>query len=300
MQYQYVGTDAMGRLLYEPVTQHTHSAEPHQACSCQFPQPSGDKSGAFSRFLVKNVINRHLRDEPWFKPLFIVEEGAISVSLRNLTVFFCLAISATLMAMCYTTCQEGTFNCTLNEWPMISDVIVADELYNRIFIFLTAVMMFGVQQSNLRAYYKKLYGKVSNTRNDIMFYLGVMNAIATPFVGIFDEHKYSKYHVISAGIIFTSFTFYAVLLAWALKENKDKFPAEEQSSIDRMDKGIWTLVFFAVGFAVTLNMWGSGGISALFEWATVLYFVNFFAIASFNNPFYETVHEPGKLVPKDI
>jgi hypothetical protein len=43
---------------------------------------------------------------------------------------------------------------------MISDVIV-QEMYDRTFLLLTAIFMFGVQQVNLRAYYKQLYGKIS-------------------------------------------------------------------------------------------------------------------------------------------
>jgi len=46
---------------------------------------------------------------------------------------------------------------------------------------------------------------------------------------------------------------------------------------------------------VSLALKGSGGITAILEWATVFYFVNFFSIASFANPYYDSVHEPASL-----
>ena len=116
---------------------------------------------------------------------------------------------------------------------MVSDVIV-QEMYNRIFILLTAIMMFGVQQVNIRAFYKKLYGIVSNQRNDTMFYLGLAYAGATPMIGIFDENMWPQYHGVMAGIVFVCFMIYATMLASSLFANKDKFPAEEQGSIQRM------------------------------------------------------------------
>lgn len=50
---------------------------------------------------------------------------------------------------------------------------------------------------------------------------------------------------------------------------------------------------------MSLAIKGAGGITAILEWATVFYFVNFFSIASFANPFYDSVHEPASLKKKD-
>jgi hypothetical membrane protein len=169
-------------------------------------------------------------------------------------------------------------------------------MYNRTFILLTAVFMFGVQQANLRAFYKQLYGKISNGRNDTMMFFGIASMVALPMVGIFDEHMGAP-HGIAAGIFFVGFMIYSRLLGNAIYETKDQFPAEEQQAIKTIHNNITGLMITTIAFFVSLGLWGSGGITAILEWATVFYFVNFFSIASFANPYYSSVHEPGNLVP---
>jgi hypothetical membrane protein len=105
---------------------------------------------------------------------------------------------------------------------MISDVIV-QEMYNRTFILMTAVFMFGVQQVNIRAFYKQLYGKISNGRNDTLFYLGIVSMVGLPMVGIFDEHMWKTMHGISAGLFFGGFMIYARSLSIAMNEVKSQF-----------------------------------------------------------------------------
>jgi hypothetical protein len=82
----------------------------------------------------------------FFAQWFVMEDGVISVSLRNLTITCSLVISVTLLLILYFSCNDGTgrYVCTFEKWPMISDVI-NQEMYNRIFILLTAIFMFGVQ-----------------------------------------------------------------------------------------------------------------------------------------------------------
>ena len=63
-----------------------------------------------------------------------------------------------------------------------------------------------------------------------------------------------------------------------------------------MYSNVTNLTLVTVGFLISMAIHGSKGISAILEWGTALYFVNFFSIASFANPFYDSVHEPGKLV----
>jgi hypothetical protein len=61
----------------------------------------------------------------WFSQWFVMEEGVISVSLKNFTIFFALAISVALIAMLIASCNDGTgdYKCTFEDWPMVSDVI---------------------------------------------------------------------------------------------------------------------------------------------------------------------------------
>ena len=227
-----------------------------------------------------------------------MEEGVISVSLRNLTIVCSLVITVTLLLILFFSCNDGSgkYVCTLEKWPMISDVI-NQEMYNRTFILLTAIFMFGVQQVNLRAFYKLLYGKISNGRNDTMMWFGIISMVGLPMVGIFDESMWKTLHGISAGLFFIGFMIYARLLACAMHEVRAQFDQQTQSAIDNMYSNVTNLILVTCGFIVSIAVRGSGGITAILEWGTALYFVNFFSIASFANPFYDSVHEPGKLVP---
>lgn len=203
--------------------------------------------------------------------------------------------------MLIASCNDGTgdYVCTFQEWPMVSDVI-AQEMYNRIFILLTAIFMFAVQQVNLRAFYKRLFGKISNSRNDWMMNIGIASMVALPMVGIFDEHMWKTLHGLSAGVFFIGFMIYGRMLGNALYEVRAQFPQEDQAAISSVYSHITGLIVTSLSFFISIAIKGSGGITAILEWATVFYFVNFFSIASFANPYYDSVHEPGKLIKKEI
>ena len=76
---------------------------------------------------------------------------------------------------------------------MISDVI-NQEMYTRIFILLTCVFMFSVQQANIRAYYKQLYGKIDDSRNGNIMIWGIVSMCALPLIGMFDESLWTQLH----------------------------------------------------------------------------------------------------------
>jgi hypothetical protein len=300
MQYQFSGTDASGRLIYTPIAQQqpaiatgevVHQSVPiYTGQAAEGPQCCSNCNG------VKKTSNQV---KSYFSEWFVTQDGVISFSLKNMTILFGLGITVTLVAILYASCNDGTgqYVCTWQEWPMISDVI-CQEMYNRTFILLTAVFMFGVQQSNQRAFYKQLYGKISNGRNDTMLIIGLFSTLALPMIGIFDEKMWKTLHGVSAGIFFGCFMIYSRLMGNALYEVRAQFPAEEQSAIKSIYNNITGLMLTTLAFAISLALYGSGGVTAILEWATVFYFVNFFGIASFANPYYDSVHEPGTLVPK--
>lgn len=93
----------------------------------------------------ENLIKSKKTSASWFSKFFVFEDGVISLSLKVMTIVISLGVSATLLVMGYTACTDGTFTCTQNTFPAISDVIISKEMYNRIFLLLTTVMMFGVQ-----------------------------------------------------------------------------------------------------------------------------------------------------------
>ena len=232
-----------------------------------------------------------------FSKFFIVEDGVISTSLKDQTVLFAVGISIALIAMGTVSCVKGEFECSLSNFPMVSDVL-ALHMYDRTFIILTTIMTFGVQQVNIRAYYKKLYGIVDDRYNDFLLILGFLPCITLPLIGVFDEHQFNPIHCTCAGIFFGCFAFYCILLARALYQNRDKFPQSEQKAISRMQSATWTMLLLAFGFGISIYFVKSSVPTPFLEWALVLYFVNFFTIASQANAFYDSVHEDGTLIPK--
>ena len=142
MQYQFAGQDGLGRLIYEPVSQ---VAQPvvHQQQQPYMAQPVSCSCNGCGSHQAKKKTEDY---KSFFATWFVMEDGVISISLRNLTISCSLLITVTLLLILYASCNDGTgrYVCTLEKWPMISDVI-NQEMYNRTFILLTAIFMFGVQ-----------------------------------------------------------------------------------------------------------------------------------------------------------
>jgi hypothetical protein len=121
MQYQFAGADPQGRLIYEPVNASpmVHNQQfiqqpvqqlPSGPCSCGACHVSAAPKKDYKSF---------------FSSWFVVQDGVISLSLRTMTIFFSVLITLTLIAILIASCNDGTgkYQCTLAEWPMISDVI---------------------------------------------------------------------------------------------------------------------------------------------------------------------------------
>lgn len=222
----------------------------------------------------------------------MVEEGVISLSLRSLTLVFSSIVTVTLLCILVASCNDGTgqYVCTLQDWPMISDVI-NQEMYTRIFILETVIFMFSVQQANVRAYYKQLYGKIDESRNSCIMNWGIVAMVALPLIGIFDESRWTTVHGIMAGIFFGCFMIYSRQLSVALNEVKDQFDENTQKAIGTMYTHVTGIIVTTLLFGASMAYKGHGGITAIFEWIAVLYYLNFFQLASNANPYYDSVHE---------
>ena len=227
-----------------------------------------------------------------FSQWFVVEDGLISLSLKRLTIFFSATFTAMLLLILVASCNDGTgqYVCTLAQWPMVSDVI-NQEMYTRMFILMTAMFMFSVQQVNVRANYLMLNGKIDESRNRTIMYMGIVSMLALPLIGIFDESMWTSVHGICAGIFFGFFMLYGRQLSVALEEVKGQFDEQTQVAIGKMYKHVTGVIVTTVLFGVSFYLKGHGGITAIFEWAAVLYYLNFFQIVSLANPYYESVCE---------
>ena len=243
---------------------------------------------------MKEQIPAHLsaaeapqrRYKGWFAPFFIVENGVVSFSLRDITLVSGLSITVALLWMLYVTCTDGTFECSLTQFPMVSNVIGL-KMYDRTFLFMTSFLMFGANIGNIRAFYKKQYGVVPDGSNDLLLLLGLVASLSLPLIGVFDMYKWKLPHAVCAVLFFGCFGFYCNILASNLYAHRDRFPAEEQASISSMKTHARTLMILLVltGLSALLH-----GPTAPIEWALVLYYVNFFGIASYANSFYSSVH----------
>ena len=102
MQYQLPGTDASGRLINEPTSQPPYSTASHI-----------------------HVSNKNIKKGGVSSPWIRNDDGFISISLKNFTIFFALSISVALLAILYASCNDGTgeYVCTYEKFPMVSDVI---------------------------------------------------------------------------------------------------------------------------------------------------------------------------------
>jgi len=253
--------------VYQPVDAKTMTASepmPH-------PKRSGYRS-IFSRWIV-------------------VENGVIQTSLKDITILIGFGITISLILMLVVSCSNHQVECTLSDFPMVSYVIALNSMYDRIFILLVTTLMYGVQQANIRAFYKKLYGIIPDSNNNWLLFYGIFSIFSLPAIGLFDCHNWNKIHGTSAVIFFAFFGLYSYKLANYMSSNKDKFPTSEQASIASMKKASNTLFIILGSLGISIAIFGSKVPTPFLEWACVLYYVNFFAIASSTNEYYDSVHE---------
>ena len=146
-----------------------------------------------------------------FNRFFVIEEGVISVSLKDLTPITTITLSIAMIVMLYQGCNNNYVRCSRHLLPMVSDVICIPG-YDRMFVFLTTFYMMGVHQCNIRAFYKKLNGVSSTCTNDMLLVFGILTCIGLPAAALLDEHIMGP-HVAWAAIFFISNSFYCFLLS---------------------------------------------------------------------------------------
>jgi len=113
---------------------------------------------------------------------------------------------------------------------MISAVICLP-FWDRLFCLFAAYFAWMCHQVNIRAYYKKMYGRVSDCVNDTCMWLGIISVFSLPLIGFFDEHNYGYIHNPLAVVFFSATGLYAWIMAYSMAKNADKFPAEDLPTI---------------------------------------------------------------------
>ena len=107
MQYQFAGQDALGRLIYQPVQNGDQQPVEHQQQPYMAHPVSSSCHGCCAQPAKKKAINDY---KSFFETWFVMEDGVISVSLRNLTITCSAVITVTLLLILYASCNDGTGN----------------------------------------------------------------------------------------------------------------------------------------------------------------------------------------------
>ena len=118
----------------------------------------------------------------------VIDNGEISISLRSFTLLIALFFMSALFIELYLSCTVlGDYHCEyLATFPYISILIDTNKVYDRMFIFTSTLLMFGIIQENTRAYYSLLYGVIDAKINKALLYGGLLNTISMPLIGVFD------------------------------------------------------------------------------------------------------------------
>jgi hypothetical protein len=233
--------------------------------------------------------------EPGFNSPIVIKDGVIMVSIRFTSCLAALLFTGCLLVMGYKACSDGLVECEGDKWPMISSIICLN-LYSRFAALLFTFVMISVNQVGYRANFAKLYGIVPNATNDYLLVLGIISCISVPAITYFDEHNYKVAHGIIAAAAFFSGAFYADKISSVMVANKDKFDTLTQNEIAFCRKQAIALNATLWSFVAAMVIYGSGTAQVAFlEWALAFQTFNYFAIQSFTNSFYQTVHPYAKL-----
>jgi hypothetical protein len=130
--------------------------------------------------------------------------------------------------MLMVSCAYGFNKCTWNSIPMISDVI-ADPIFDRVFILLNTGYFVGVHQVNVRSLYSRLHGIIPEKQNRRLFYVGLVSSFSLPMIGMFDNRKFVIIHKSFALIFFTSSAFYLSMMAYLKHKHREVLVAQQIS-----------------------------------------------------------------------
>ena len=171
---------------------------------------------------------------------------------------------------------------------MISDLLKLP-LYDRITCMLFTFYSFVILQSNMRSYYKRLWGISSTSTLDWIYWFGMAATVSLPVIGYCDE-DFGAIHGIAAVIFFTTATFSIFWISNEMVHHKDKLPGCEKEIAT-----ITTYRFVLLGCALALGVsfaipHGHDFWVPFFEWSTTLLLLSCFGILAQTNPFYDSIH----------
>jgi len=91
-----------------------------------------------------------------------------------------------------------------------------------------------------------------------------------------------------------------------MQENKKKFPVDQWVEIALLNKVKWIMAISLLALAISCGLYGPNyWLTPLAEWVTTILYLNYFALLSFTNLYYDSVHavddavfKPSSLTPE--
>ncbi len=163
----------------------------------------------------------------WFH--LCVESGVLSFGLTQITLVFVIIIQISFAIMLTVSCKYDFNKCTWDSIPMISDVI-ADPIFDRVFILLNTAYFVGIHQVNVRSLYSRFHGIIREKTNDRLFYVGLVSSFSLPMIGVFDNRKFVIIHKAFALIFFTSSALYLSTIAYLKHKHREELLAQLTST----------------------------------------------------------------------
>lgn len=231
-----------------------------------------------------------------FDHTYVIENGVISISLRALTFVGCWLITIGLCWMGMDACSTKKVTCEGDSWPMVSTIIRIHP-YDRAICLMFCFFALAVQQVNVRANFKRLYGVIDVSTNDYLFILGLIGVVSLPMAGYFDENEYKTLHVTLGSGFLGSSALYAIMLSSALSKHMDKLTPDAQRAAVRLGH---LSTMLSVGGASFLTSYAIFGVdywtTPALEWGLMFTVLNYFGLMTFTNCYYASVHPYGKLL----
>jgi len=180
---------------------------------------------------------------------------------------------------------------------MISDVICLP-FYDRIFCLLACFFTMACYQVDVRAFFHRLNGIATTCENDTLLTLGLITTVTLPAIGFFDEHTYGNIHNLCAILFFASVGIYAFIIGGIMQSNLKSFPANQWAEIKLLNILKWVMAVALLTLTYCTTFKGTGfWLTPLSEWVTTILYVNYFALLSFTNLYYDSVHPVDIPVP---
>jgi hypothetical protein len=104
---------------------------------------------------------------------------------------------------------------------MISDVI-ADTVFDRIFILMNTAYFIGVHQVSVRSLHARFHGILTPQLNTFLLWAGLISSFSLPMIGMFDNRVFIWIHYFFALIFFLSSGYYLSHVAYLMKKHREK------------------------------------------------------------------------------